>query len=64
MRKNLVIDEVHLTVRVPADLPDGEAEAVYRALTGKGFMARLRRAVREVGRGTPGLTRVRVSVSR
>ncbi len=62
--KTVVIDEVHITVRVPGDLPDDAAEAVREALAGDEFMSRLRRAVRVVVREFPELNVVRVSLSR
>jgi 2'-5' RNA ligase len=64
MSKSRVIDEVHLTLRVPTDLPDDEAEAVRDALAADEFMARLRRAMRAVIRAFPELTAVRVSINR
>ena len=62
--KTVVVDEVHLTLRIPADLPDDEADAVREALAGEEFMDRLRRAVRDIVRRTPELSAVRVSLSR
>jgi hypothetical protein len=59
-----VIDELHLTLLVPKDLPDDRAEAIRRTLEGDDFMDRLRRAVRAVIRGFDGLDGVRVSLSR
>ncbi|MDB5314134.1 MAG: hypothetical protein JWO38_8336 [Gemmataceae bacterium] len=64
MGKTAIIDELHLTVRIPADLPEADAEVVRRALTGRAFMDGLRRAVRTVIRRTPGLTPVRVRLTR
>jgi len=63
----VVIDEIHLTVRVPNDLPETEAEVIRRTLTGEVFMTRLRRAVRAALRAFPAfpeLTIVRVSLTR
>ena len=62
--KTVVIDELHLTVRVPGDLPDDAAEAVREALAADEFMSRLRRAVRAVVRTFPELNAVRVSLTR
>ncbi len=62
--KTVVIDELHLTVRIPSDLPDDEAEAVCEAIAGDEFMERLRRAVRAIVRAFPELNVVRVSLSR
>ena len=62
--KTVVIDEIHLTVRIPGDTPDKEAETIREVLAGDEFMARLRRAVRAVLREFPALTVVRVSLTR
>jgi hypothetical protein len=64
MAWSVVIDELHLTVRVPADLPDTDAEAARRTLAGAEFMDRLRRAVRVVIRAFPELAPTRVSLTR
>jgi hypothetical protein len=64
MAKSVVIDELHLTVRVPADLPDADADAVRTVLAGAEFMGRLRRAVREAVRAFPDLLTARVSLTR
>jgi hypothetical protein len=64
MPKTVVIDELHVTLRVPADLPDAAAEAVRQTLSGVEFTARLRRAVRAVVRATPGLAVVRLTLTR
>jgi hypothetical protein len=64
MPKTVVIDELHVTVRVPASLPDADAETVRRTLAGAEFMNRLRRAVRVVIRSFPELATVRVSMTR
>ena len=64
MTKTVVIDELHLTCRIPRDLPDNEADAVRRALGGKEFLNRLRRAVRDACRGFPALAGSRWMVTR
>ena len=64
LAKSVVIDELHLTIRVPTDLPDDEAEAIRRTLEGDDFMNRLRRAVRSTLRAVPELSTVRVSLTR
>ncbi len=64
MAKTVVIDEVHLTVRVPNDLPDDGAEAVRRTLAGDDFINRLRRAIRATLRAFPELAAARVSLTR
>lgn len=64
MAKSVTIDEIHLTLRIPNDLPDGAAEAMLAVLTGEDFMTRLRRAVRAVLRQFPELRPVRGSLTR
>ena len=64
MPRTVVIDELHLTVRVPADLPDDEAEQARLVLNGEDFMRRLRRAVRAAARTFEALSALRISVSR
>jgi hypothetical protein len=64
MAKNIIIDELHLTLRIPNDLPDDEAEAVREILVGDEFIGRLRRAVRAVLRAFPELSTIRVSLTR
>ncbi len=62
--RTVVIDEIHVTVRVPADLPDDEVEAVRDALAADEFVAHLRRAVRNAFRAFPELSAARVSLTR
>ena len=62
--RTVVIDEIHITFRVPGDLPEDAAEAVRETLAGDEFMSRLRRAVRVVVRTFPELNVVRVSLTR
>lgn len=64
MAKTVIIDEIHLTARIPNDLPDDEAETIRRVLAGSDFMNRLRSAVRVVLRAFPDLSVVRVSLTR
>jgi len=64
MAKTVIIDELHVTLRVPANLPAARAAAAHRVLTGAAFTARLRRAVRAVVRAYAVLTPVRVALTR
>jgi hypothetical protein len=64
MAKGVVIDELHLTLRVPRDLPDDEAEGVREVLAGDEFLRRLRRAVRAALREFPELGTVSLSLTR
>jgi hypothetical protein len=62
--RSLVIDEIYLTVLIPGDLPEPEAEAIRQALNAKHFLAHLRRAIRDVLRRYSALGKARVMVSR
>jgi hypothetical protein len=64
MPKSVVIDELHLTVRIPAGVPDADAIRFYRTLTRLWFMRRLRTAVRAAIRPMPELNEIRLSLSR
>jgi hypothetical protein len=62
--KTVVVDELHLTVRMPVDLPAGEAEAVRRTLAEPAFVDRLRAAIVAAVQEFPALAPVAVAVSR
>ncbi len=62
--KTVVLDEIHVTFRIPSDLPDDAVEPIRQALASEDFMNRLRRAVRATFRVFPELAVVRVSLTR
>ena len=62
--KTVVIDELHLTVRISDGLPEDEVDAVRQTLAEDEFLHRLRRAVRVAFRGFPELSPCRISVLR
>jgi hypothetical protein len=62
--ESILIDEIHLNLRIPNDLSDNEAEAVRVALAGDDLLARLRLAVRAALCEFPALVVVRVLLSR
>jgi hypothetical protein len=64
MPPTVVAEELHVTVRMPADLPAGDAEAVRRILADPAFSDRLRAAVRAAVGEFPALAQVAVTVSR
>lgn len=64
MSPTVVADELHVTVRMPADLPAGEAEAVRRTLADPAFADRLRVAVEATVREFSALAPVIMNVSR
>ena len=64
MPKAVVIDELFVTVRVPADLPEKEAGAVRETLSGDAFLDRLRAAILAAVQEFSALAPVAVTVSR
>jgi hypothetical protein len=64
MTKRAVIDELHLTIRIPNDLPENQTQEIRRTLNQNNFMSRLRRALRFIVKAYPELTGVSLSVSR
>lgn len=64
MAKTVIIDELHLTIRIPSGLPETQAEVLRQTLAGDDFMNRLRRSVRAALRAVPELNVVRVSLTR
>lgn len=64
MANTVVIDELHLTLSVPHDLPDARREEVRQTLAGDDFMDRLRQAVRAAAEAFPELAAVGVSLTR
>jgi hypothetical protein len=64
MAKTVIIDELHVTLRIPNDLPDNEVEVIRQALEDDELTNRLRRVIRAVIRSLPELAAVRVSLTR
>jgi hypothetical protein len=64
MPATVVLEEVHLTFRIPVALPDIEVRAIRRVLAGRAFTAAVRRAVRVEMNRQPALKPVRVTVTR
>jgi len=64
MAKYVVIEELHLTVSVPADLSDADAKHVTSSLASKVFRSRLLQAVKQLMADLPALAGVRVQISR
>ncbi|WP_020475824.1 hypothetical protein [Zavarzinella formosa] len=63
-RKYLLVEQYHVTMRVPDDLSDTDAEAVRDLLVSRRFIARLREAVAVVVAEQTPLIVVRLSSSR
>ena len=64
MAESVVIDDIHITIRILNDLPETQTEAIRRTLQGDDFMNRLRRAVQVAVRAFPELAVARMSLSR
>ena len=63
MGKLVTFDELIVSIRVPADLPDPVAATLARALKSKPFLDKLRRAARKALPTDSALGTVRVRVS-
>jgi hypothetical protein len=59
----VLLDEVHLSFRVPADLDDDACDAVRRTLESRQFRNALRRVVIQVVDQFPELAPVRIRIS-
>jgi hypothetical protein len=64
MPRTVVLDELHLTFRIPTTLSPKQVTAIRRTLTGKTFTAAVSRAVIEVMKKYPTLKPVRLQVTR
>jgi hypothetical protein len=64
MSELVLLDEFHVHIQVPSNLPPEEDAAIRRALTSRRLDLELARAIRQVFRRLPVLRRVRVTVWR
>lgn len=64
MSRTVMLDELHLTFRIPAALPAQQVKAIRRVLNSKRFTAALRRAVLNVMTTHGELKLVRVTHTR
>jgi hypothetical protein len=64
MAEMILMDEFHVSARVPRNLSETEARTIRTTLDGACFRADLGRAVRATFRHWPALTGVRVTVTR
>jgi len=62
MAKMVVLDEIHITVHVPANLP--KTPHILRTLRSNRFQARLRAAIDGIFRRHTSLSGVKVTLSR
>ncbi len=63
MAKTILMEEFHVAVLVPANLPKTQYASMRRTLTSTRFQTRLRAAIANVFRRHPSLTRVKFSLS-
>ncbi|WP_020475830.1 hypothetical protein [Zavarzinella formosa] len=64
MKRTVLIDELHIIIRVAEDLPEAEIDAIRLTLAGHEFTDRLRQAARAILRAFPELASCRLSVTR
>ncbi|WP_020473696.1 hypothetical protein [Zavarzinella formosa] len=64
MARYVIVEELHVTVRVRDDLSDEMVGEMNALLWSKPFRSRLLDAVRQVLAGFPALTGVRVQITR
>ena len=64
MPRTVVLDEWHLTFRIPAVISEADVRAIRRVLNGRAFTAAVRRAVLAVVRKRPALRPVRLTLGR
>ncbi|HVS38477.1 MAG TPA: hypothetical protein VMS17_23160 [Gemmataceae bacterium] len=64
MARNVLMEEFHVSILVPSNLPAAEDDAIRRTLNNAGFRAALRRAAEQTVRQFPSLDKARVRLSR
>ena len=64
MRKAVLIDEIHLSMRVPSGLDGPRLKHLSRTLNSRRFLADLRRAIRGVFRQHRLLNKLQFTLSR
>lgn len=64
MAETNLIDELHLTVRVPDDLPEATVDAIRRTLADDVFLNQLRRAIEGAFGNFPELAPCRPTLNR
>jgi hypothetical protein len=61
--KTILIDELHLGVRAPNDLPEADYQAIQHVVNDRRFQAKLRRAMRAMVGRHLALGKVRLTLS-
>jgi hypothetical protein len=63
-RKNILIDELIVALRVPRELSEAESRIIRGMLMQAGFLRRVRQAVRDVLKQYTALSKVRITLAR
>ena len=58
------MDEFHITVLVPKNLPQEESDVIYRTLHRREFVAALKKSIKKVFQRSPSLKSLKVRLSR
>jgi len=64
MAKTIILDEWHLTIRIPTDLQSAEADAIRQTINTKVFQNQLLAAIRKTFHAVSQLAPCRISLSR
>ena len=64
MPKLLLLEEFHLSLRVPAGMADAECDIVRRVISSRAFRQRLLKALKRQVERHPALSNIRVAVTR
>jgi hypothetical protein len=64
MPRNVLLDELHMRVLIPRELPAPNVRAIRRQLNARGFNAVIRQAIRSVFQRNPALRVVRLQLTR
>lgn len=64
MPKTVLLDEWHVTFRIPSNLPDATVRSIRRVLNGKALTAAVRRALSAVVRRRAVLKPLRLTLAR
>jgi hypothetical protein len=64
MLRYILLDELHIRIFIPRDLPTPTVRAIRRHLTARGFTVVVRRAIRSVFQRYPALGVVRLQLTR
>jgi hypothetical protein len=64
MARSILIDEIHLSILIPSQLPTPDTVAIRRVLKRARFQIKLRQAIRKLFRQFQALGKARFTISR